>query len=187
MKKLVLIVVVALVASVSTINTSTAQGISVELDFSYNQPGGDFADIYKGGVGVAIHPRFNINGKMAVGLNVGANGFIGGDFNDVNNPSLDTEISAAGIVNVLGTVQYKLLDKKITPYGELGVGMFKSKSADTSSLDANGDPEIVDESHFGFAPKVGAMLGFLNVYAQYISAGDLKYTQFGLGFRFGKK
>jgi len=187
MKKLVLIVLVALVAGVSTSNTASAQGISVEMDFSYNQPGGDFGDIYAGGVGFALHPRFNINGKMAVGLNVGANAFVGGDYNDVNDPTLDSEISAAGIVNVLGTVQYKLLDKKITPYGEIGIGMFKSKSADTSSVDANGDFEIVDESHFGFAPKVGAMLGFLNVYAQYVTAGDLKYTQFGLGFRFGKK
>ena len=186
MKKLVLIAFVAVAVGLSTSYTTSAQGISVELDFSYNQPGGDFGDIYAGGVGVSLHPRFNINGKMAVGLNVGANGFVGGDIENANDPNLDTEISAAGVINVLGTVQYKLLDKKITPYGELGLGMFKMRQGDVSA-DTGGDIELEDKSYFGFAPKVGAMVGFLNVYAQYVAAGDLKYTQFGLGFRFGKK
>lgn len=185
MKKLVLIVLVALVAGAAT-STASAQGISVELDFSYNQPGGDFSDIYAGGVGVSLHPRFNINGKMAVGLNIGANGFVGGDIENASDPSLDTEISAAGVVNVLGTFQYKLLDKKITPYGEMGIGMFKMRQGDVSA-DTGGDIQLEDKSYFGFAPKVGAMVGFLNVYAQYVAAGDLQYTQFGLGFRFGKK
>lgn len=186
MRKLTFSFVVALAVVFATTQTSTAQGISVELDFSYNSPSGDFADVYSGGVGISIHPRYKLTDKMAVGLNVGGNAFLGGDFQDANNPSLDTEISAAAVVNVLGTVQYKLLDKKITPYGEMGIGMFKMRQGDVSS-GTGGNIALEDKSYFGFAPKVGAMLGFINVYGQYVIAGDLKYTQFGLGFRFGKK
>ena len=179
-----MIAIVGLAVSL-THNTASAQGISVELDFGYNSPGGDFGDVYSGGIGIALHPRFKLTDKMAVGLNVGSNVFAGGDFSGSGGPS--SSVSAAGTLNVLGTVQYKLLDKKITPYGELGVGMFKYKAGSIDSGSAQNGGAFEDKTYMGVAPKVGAMIGFLNVHATYVLAGDLKYTQFGLGFRFGAK
>jgi hypothetical protein len=188
MKKLLLIVIVAMAVSLSTTSTSTAQGISVEFGFTGNLPQGDFGDFYDFGAGLYLHPRFKINDKMAVGLNIGGNGFVGGDYENPDNP--DASVSAAAVVNVLGSLQYKLLDKKVTPYGEIGVGMFKVRSVDVSAedvVDGDGELETKDFSYFGFAPKVGVMVGFLNLHASYVIAGDLNYMQFGLGFRFGKK
>ena len=175
-----MIAVAALAFGLSS-NTASAQGISVELDLGYNSPAGDFGDIYDGGVSVALHPRFKMNDKMAVGLSLGANAFAGGNLNGGAN----TSISAAGITTILGTVQYKLMDSKITPYGELGIGMFSGKVLTADALNSSGNTESV--SNFGFAPEVGVMIGFLNASVTYAMAGDIKYTQFGLGFRFGAK
>jgi len=180
MKKLVLLAFVAVAVGLTTSYTASAQGISVELDLGYNSPTGDFGDVYDGGVAVALHPRFKLNDKMAVGISAGVNGFVGGDYED---PSLDSEISAAGIVAVMGTFQYKLLGKKITPYGELGIGMFNGT---VLAADASGTGEE-SVSNFGFAPEVGVMIGFLNASVTYATAGDISYTQFGVGFRFGAK
>jgi hypothetical protein len=184
MKKLLLIVIVAMAVSLSTTSTSTAQGISVEFGFTGNMPSGDFADLYKFGAGFYLHPRYKVTDKLAVGLSGSFNLFAGGDIGE--DLGVDSEISAAGVVSVLGTAQYKLIDKKISPYGELGIGIFKMRQGDVSG-DASGEIELEDSSYFGFAPKVGVMVGFLNLHASYILAGDLSYTQFGLGFRFGKK
>ena len=186
MKKLVFFTITAFALGLTS-STISAQGISVELDLNYNTPGGDFADSYDGGVGVSIHPRFNINDKMAVGLSLGATAFVGGDYSDPGS-SVTSSVSAAGVVSILGTFQYKLLERKITPYGELEVGSFKytAGTVDAGTV-ITGATAFEDTSYFGFAPKIGFMAGFLNVYASYIAAGDLKYTQFGLGFRFGSK
>lgn len=174
-----MIAVAALAFSLSS-NTATAQGgFSIELDLGYNSPTGDFGDVYDGGVGIALHPRMKLNDKMAVGLSLGSNGFVGGDFGG----GASTSVSAAGILAVLGTVQYKVLDKKITPYGELGIGMFSGEVVTADAASASGEKV----SKFGFAPEVGVMIGFLNASVTYALAGDISYTQFGLGFRFGAK
>ena len=174
-----MIAVAALAFGLSS-NTASAQGISVELDFGYNMPGGDFGNTYDGGIGIALHPRLKLNDKMAVGLSLGTNGFIGGDLSGGAN----TSVEAAGILTILGTAQYKLLDSKITPYGELGIGMF---SGEIFTGDPLNGATIEKVSNFGFAPEVGVMVGLLNLSVQYAMAGDIKYTQLGLGFRFGAK
>lgn len=185
MKKLIFVSMVA-VTFCLTSNPVSAQ-ISVELDFSYNSPGGDFGDIYDGGVGISIHPRFKIDDKIAVGLNVGGNAFLGGDFQDPTG-SVTASVEAASVINVLGTIQYKVLDRNIGPYAELGLGVFsfKAGTVDAGSV-VGGTIGTQDESFFGVAPKVGVMIGFFNIYGSYIAAGDLNYTQFGVGFRFGSK
>lgn len=185
MKKLVLITFAAFAFGLTS--SSVSAQVSVELDFNYNTPGGDFADSYAGGVGVSIHPRFNISDQMAVGLNVGAGAFIGGDFQDPSS-SITSEVSAAGVTSILGSFQYKFIDKRVAPYAELELGMFKytAGSVDAGTV-VSGNVAFEDTTYFGFAPKVGVMVGFLNIYAAYVAAGDLKYTQFGLGFRFGSK
>ena len=73
MKKLVLLTFAAFAFGLTSSSVS-AQGISVEIAGGGNSPGGDFADSYDLGFGVAIHPRFNISDKMAVGLNFGIDG-----------------------------------------------------------------------------------------------------------------
>ncbi|MCP4457612.1 MAG: hypothetical protein GY816_06240 [Cytophagales bacterium] len=185
MKKLVFVTIAALAFTLVS-NPISAQ-VSVELDFSYSSPGGDFADSYDGGVGIAIHPRFNIRDQMAVGLLIGVDAFVGGDYSDPANSGLTASVSAAGIVAILGTFQYKILDRKITPYGEIGVGSYKYTAGTVDATSAITGAAFEDTSYFGVAPKIGAMAGFFNIYAAYVAAGDLKYTQFGLGFRFGSK
>jgi hypothetical protein len=179
MKK-VLLIAVAVVTMGLYSNNASAQGISVELDFGYNAPSGDFGDIYDGGIGIALHPRLKLNDKMAVGLSIGSNGFIGGDLSG----GVNTSIEAAGILAVMGTVQYKLLDSKITPYGEFGIGMFNGEIITGDPLNGATAEKV---SSFGFAPEIGVMVGFLNASVTYAMAGDITYTQFGLGFRFGAK
>ncbi len=184
MKKIVFISIAAL-AFIFTSSSVFAQ-VSVELDFTYSSPGGDFADSYDGGIGIGIHPRFKINDNMAVGLYGGVEVFAGGDWEDPSS-SITSSVDAAGVLAILGTFQYKFLERKISPYAEIGIGSFKytAGTVDASSVVTGAGFE--DESYFGFAPKVGVMISFLNIYGQYVAAGDLSYTQFGLGFRFGSK
>jgi len=185
MKKLFLIALGTLVIGLSS-NSASAQGISVELDLGYNIPGGDFGDLYDGGIGVAVHPRIKLGGQMAAGLSVGVNGFAGVD--ETGGTGNAGSISAAGVTTVMGTFQYKLFDKKITPYGEIGVGLWTGEvaTADASNV-ANGGIGTESVSSVGFSPEVGVMVGFLNLSASYTIAGDFNYTQIALGFRFGAK
>ena len=188
MKKLIFVTIAAL-AAVFTSSSVSAQGISVEIAGGGNSPGGDFAELYEFGFGVAIHPRFNISDKMAVGLNLGFDGFASGDIVSGGSGGSVPDLGVAAITTILGTIQYKLLDRKISPYGEVGIGVYKYKPANLIDLSGfSGNTDIYQEtSYFGFAPKIGAMIGLLNGYIQYHAAGDLSYTQMGLGFRFGSK
>lgn len=181
MKKLTFIAVAALAFCLSSNDLSAQGGFSIELDLGYNLPGGDFSDNYDGGVGVAIHPRMKIGDQMAAGLSIGANGFAGVDSSGGTGGA--GSVSAAGVTTVMGTFQYKLFDKKVTPYAELGVGLWSGEvlTGDVASQSAE------KVSNFGFAPEVGVMIGFLNASAAYTVAGDFNYIQVGLGFRFGSK
>ena len=169
MKKLVFLSIAAL-AFMFASSSVQAQGISIELDFSYSSPGGDFADSYDGGVGVGIHPRFNISDQMAVGLFFGVDAFVGGDFTDPSS-SVTSSVDAAGVGAILGTFQYKLLDRKITPYAEIGIGSYKYTAGTVDATSVVTGAGFQDESYFGFAPKIGAMVGFLNIYASYMQLG----------------
>ena len=186
MKKLVLL---SIAASAFFFSGSSvyAQGISVELGLTGISPGGDFAYQYNIGVGVSVHPRFKLNDKMAVGINVGFDGFAA---RSDDGYSTLPDLGIASITTILGTFQYKFLERKIAPYAEIGMGMYNYKPKNLVDLvlfpDALG-AVYEEDSYFGFAPKVGVMVSFLNIYAAYHAAGDLQYTQFGLGFRFGSK
>ena len=173
-------------AFVVCMHTTSGQGISVELDLGYNVPGGDFADAYDGGVGIAIHPRLKLGGNMAAGLSLGVNGFAGVD--QSGGVAGTGDVSAVGVTTVMGTFQYKLFDRNITPYAEIGVGFWNGEivSADLTNA-ATGNVPTESVSSVGFSPEIGFMLSFLNVYAAYTVAGDFNYVQAGLGFRFGSK
>lgn len=150
----------------------------VELGPSFQSPSGDFAETYDLGVGFSIEPRVVLSDKLAVGLYVGALAFAGGDLS--GNSS---DVDAAGIVPVLGTATYKLLDSKVTPYVGVGTGLYSVQAAFVDDFGNVGTTETTSE--FGFTGRAGVFLGRLNLGASYHSAGDLSFLQFGLGVRIG--
>lgn len=154
--------------------TSNAQ-FHVELGPSFQSPSGDFAEQYELGVGFSLEPRIVLSDKLAVGAYIGALAFAGGDLSGGGGT-----VDAAGIVPVLGTATFRILDSKVTPYVGGGTGLYTVKSANSEFPD-----EIVSSSEFGFMARGGIFLGRLNLGASYHLAGDLSFLQFGLGVRIG--
>ncbi len=150
----------------------------VELGPSFQSPSGDFAETYDLGVGFALEPRVVLSDKLAVGLYVGALAFAGGDLS--GNSS---DVDAAGIVPVVGTATYRILDSKVTPYAGGGMGVYSIKAATVDDFGNVQESETVSE--FGFMGRAGVFLGRFNLGASYHSAGNLSFVQFSLGARIG--
>jgi len=148
---------------------------SLEVGLNYALPQGSFGDVYQFGVGAGVLLRYNLTEQLAIGASGSANGF-GGDYQVASNPSRDVE---GVVLNISGLAQYKLFDRKVSPYGELGIGLYSIK-----------DGSINFEEYtrtFGYAPKVGVMMDLLNVSAAYHMAGEVSFLQLSLGVRIGYK
>ncbi|WP_066629531.1 outer membrane beta-barrel protein [Labilibacter marinus] len=188
MKKILLILVVAL----ATVATSFAQStdykpFKVDVGALYAIPGGEAVSA---GAGFYLEPKYNVTNNIAVGLKM--EWAIMGASSDYDNVS----ISAVGSYQLTG--DYYFSENKVRPFAGLGIGIYSLGSVETDvvSAAAGEDPFAYDfGSKFGFAPRVGLLMGHFRAALEYnvitgidtgISELDNKnYLSIKLGFEIG--
>jgi len=174
MKKLFLTIVAA-----GMLGYSAMAQFHIELGPNFNSPQGDFADQYDLGIGFYFEPKYALNENIDLGLLVGLNGFVGGDFEVLG---VTSSASALAVVAVLGTATYRFTTSSVTPYAGLGLGLYSFEGAEISVAGAV-QPKTESESKFGFAPRAGVYLGKLNLGLAYNIVSDANFLQFNLGVR----
>jgi len=186
MKKLLLIVAVALTTMTSAFSQATDyKPFKVDAGFLYAMPGGN--DAVKSGFGVYIEPKYNLTNQIAVGLKweVAAMGA-------ADQEGMSVSISAINTFQLTG--DYYFNQNKVRPFAGLGVGMYTlgSVEVDMGDVASMEDPYELG-TKLGFAPRVGLLLGHFRAALEYnIITGvdkdfsDSKnYMSLKLGFEIG--
>ncbi len=138
----------------------TAQKISVGTDFGWANALGEFSDSGSGGLNWNAHARYGINEKLSVGLEYntsllvavssnGSSGFFGASL---------WGVSAYGVKG-----WYEFLDRTVSPYAAVGLGLSQVSEPDITS----GGVTTEGASRFGFNGngELGLKLG--GVYLAY--------------------
>lgn len=180
MKKVLLIFHMLVGVILLNSNKCSGQGISVEVGYNALMAEDWLGTIYGSGQGAYLIPRINLSDKFSAGISLSL-GTLKGDLQNSQLPG--AVITEGSITNIGASLQYKILDKKISPYLELGIGSYSLKQGEVNGASA----EYEDISEFGASPKIGLMLWGANVFAAYHAGEDITYMQYGIGYRFGVK
>jgi hypothetical protein len=116
----------------------------------YAIPGGEGA---KGGVLLYLEPAYRLQDQILVGARFEFAGMVRGFEEDVNTGS--ASVSFSGSNSLFG--QYYFSNNTFRPFIGAGIGMFNVATI-AASVDNGGTPdyyEAVDETKFGFFPRVG--------------------------------
>lgn len=170
MKKIILIFSILLLLTVK----GNAQ-FHFELGVNPNVTDDEFANTYDLGAGIYLEPKIAISKAFDVGLFLGVNAFVGFGKNNNSNDDFDS----TWLLSVLPSVTYRFLNGKITPYVGLSVGKYFAEPIFIAEAAFDGG----QQSHFGYALRLGVYLGRLNLGAMYNKAGDISFWQFNLGIR----
>lgn len=156
LKKVSLFFVALACAFAVNAQDQTFKKFRVGLAGGYAVPGGSGA---KGGVLINLEPAYRLQDKILVGIRfegaVVARGF-------------SSEVGASGSASFSGSNslfgQYYLSNNTFRPYVGLGVGMFSVTTAAVTASGTSGDSYgALDESKFGFFPKIGFDLGHFSM------------------------
>ncbi|TLX71160.1 hypothetical protein E9993_21060 [Labilibacter sediminis] len=191
MKKILLILVVALATmSNSFAQSSDYKAFKVDVGGLYAIPAGEAAGA---GAGFYLEPKYNVTNNIAVGLKM--EWAVMGASSDFDNVS----ISAIGSYQLTG--DYYFTENKVRPFAGLGVGIYSLGSVDFDvEVDPFAEDFAVEESFdfgskFGFAPRVGLLMGHFRAALEYnvITGVDTGFEDFDnknylsikLGFEIG--
>ncbi len=158
-------------------------------------PTGDFADIADFGGGLYLEPKYLINDRIAVGLNIRTLGFAGGELEAVaaGTVTIDSELSAFYVVPLTVFGDYFFVDSKVSPYVGLSFGPYFIGGGDLETEVQNGlqtgsaEFDFDPQTEFGFAPRVGVYIGKFNIGLSYNIADNFNFFDFRLGFDIGAK
>jgi outer membrane protein W len=117
-------------------------------------------DAFTGGIGFYLEPKYNVSDNIAVGLKW-ETAIIGG----ADELGENVSISAIGSYSLTG--DYYFGDSGIRPFGGLGLGLYTLGSAEFSTPDGSTSLEVDYGSKFGFAPRIGVLLGHFRLAAEY--------------------
>lgn len=192
MKKILLILVVA----IATMSNTFAQGgdyraFKVDVGGLYAIPSGKAAGA---GAGFYFEPKYNVTNNIAVGLKM--EWAIMGASSDYDNIS----ISAIGSYQLTG--DYYFSENKVRPFAGLGIGIYSLGSTDVDLVTDPTSPGFGQQgasydfgSKFGFAPRVGLLMGHFRAALEYnvitgVDTGiddfdNKNYLSIKLGFEIG--
>ena len=173
MKKILLLVVVLLVMVAFNIQAQ----ISVGATIGAQMPIGTFGDGMKTGFGFNVVGKYMLKENMAVGLNLGYQGF------GVKGADEAGVSASSSMVPITGLFEYHFNGSKVKPYigADLGIYRFSVKA------EAMGFSATVSEMYFGFAPTAGILyelsdkISFLgNLKFNYVAASGDAATWLGI-------
>lgn len=177
MKKLVLLFVMALAVSSAFSQSENYKPFKVDAGFLYAIPGGDGV---KSGAGFYLEPKYNINDNIALGLKLEV--AVMGASDD-----LGTDVSITALKTYQLTGDYYFNQNRVRPFAGLGVGMYSLGSVEVGGV------EVADfGTKFGFAPRVGLLIGHFRAGLEYnvitgIESGmeSRNYISMKIGFEIG--
>lgn len=185
MKKLVFLVSMMVAGATSLLAQSTDyKAFKVDVGGEYAIPSGDGA---KAGIGFYLEPKYNITNNIAVGLKM-ETAIMAAE--SVAGASVD--ISAVNTYQFTG--DYYFSNNYVRPFGGLGVGLYSLGSATFSAIDEEGntaDLTLDYGTKFGFAPRVGVLIGHFRLGLEYnvitgLESGvDKNYMALKLGWEIG--
>ena len=157
-------------------------------------PVGDFGDAADFGFGGYLEPKYLINDNIAVGVYTGGMVFAGSDLTDLSGLGglgglATAELSAFTVVPLTVFGDYMFVNSKVTPYAGLAVGPYfiSGGEVSTSVLGQSFDLPVESSTEFGFAPRVGVLIGKFNLGAAYHIVSDANFITFRLGFDIGAR
>jgi len=185
MKKLLTLSLVLFITfSVATAQSENYKAFKVDLGVLY---GIGTAEEFSGGIGFYLEPKYNVTDNIAVGLKWETAIIGGADL-------LGESVSISAIGSYLLTGDYYFGDSGVRPFGGLGMGLYSLGSVDIDVDSGSGsvDGSIDYGTKFGFAPRVGLLLGHFRLAAEYniitgIEDGlaSKNYIALKLGFEIG--
>lgn len=188
MKKIFLsLLVLTMLFSVTNVKAQSTSYKPFKIDFSVGNaiPSGSGS---KGGVLVAIEPKYAISNEIAVGLRL--EGAFSTNSVKLSNGSI-VKGNAEATSSYLITSDYFFRKKGVRPFVGLGTGLYRVSSIKLESYKLSS--EVVnapDGTKFGFAPRVGLELGHFRAAMEYNVVGkyktvDYNYLAFKIGFFLG--
>jgi hypothetical protein len=166
MKKITTVICLLMVVALSA-NAQEFKKFRVGVGAGYAIPGGTGA---KGGVLIYLDPAYRISDQILAGARFEFAGMIRGFSDDVNTSTLD--VSFAGSNTLFG--QYYFNNNGFRPFVGVGLGLFNVTSGTVSSSNGGDTYAAVDESKFGFYPRIGFDAGHFTVSLDYNLVGASK-------------
>lgn len=176
MKKILLsAIIVIAIGTGAFAQSETYKAFKVDLGFLYGIPLG--SDVYSAGAGFYIEPKYNLTDNIAAGLRLewailGSADALGENAN----------ISALGSYLITG--DYYLNTNTIRPYVGAGLGIYNVGKVEVSDSELSAD----GGSKFGFAPRIGLLLGHLRTGLEYNLVTGIEganYLSWKFGFEIG--
>jgi len=181
MRRLILLIFAIAFFSSLFAQRAEYKAFKVDVGGLYAIPSGDGV---KAGAGFYFEPKYNITDNIAAGLRMewammGASDDLGDD------------VSISSLGSYLLTGDYYFNTKKVRPFAGLGVGLYSLGSIEFD--DEVGEGEIDMGNKFGFAPRIGLLLGHFRLGLEYnvITGVDSdvfdskNYLSFKFGFEIG--
>lgn len=174
MKKLILSAIILLAIGTGAFaQSSSYKAFKVDLGVLYGLPMGD---AYSGGIGFYLEPKYNISDAIALGLRMEWAILGAGDAYGEN-----VSISALG--SYLLTGDYYLSTNSVRPYVGAGLGLYNFGKVSV------GDVTVAEAgSKFGFAPRIGLLLGHFRTGLEYnvvTGVKDSNYLALKIGVEIG--
>lgn len=177
MKKLFLAAIIVVAMGTGAFAQSqNYKAFKVDLGFLYGMAPG--SDLYGGGAGFYFEPKYNVTDNIAAGLRIEFAVMGAAD-------ALGENVSVSALGSYLATGDYYVGTEGVRPYGGLGLGVYNVGQA---SLDNGTDVGVEAGTKFGFAPRVGILLGHFRTGLEYNLVTGIEganYLSWKLGFEIG--
>ncbi len=179
-QKLILTILMLCVFSVKTQAQNMYKPFKVDLGFLVGFPADE---LFNYGGGIYIEPKYNVHDNIAVGLRLEAAALATVDLENA-------EGEVAAVSSYLLTGDYYLGTNTLRPFVGVGGGMYSIRNA---SADANTtDFDLSAKNNFGFAPRLGLLLGHFRMALAYNVIMDAEenmpsfnYMSIKVGFEIG--
>ena len=177
MKKLILSAIIVLAIGTGAFaQSSSYKAFKVDLGFLYGLPVG--SDYYSGGVGFYLEPKYNISDNIALGLRLEWAILAAAD-------ALGENASISALSSYLLTGDYYLGSSSVRPYVGAGIGLYGTEVYEV----VNSEFRAEKANKFGFAPRVGLLLGHFRTGLEYNlvtgTEGQANYLALKIGAEIG--
>lgn len=177
MKKLVLLIVLALGVSQLAISQDKKMSIGLGLGGSSAKSKGDAETDNGFGFAFYANAMYNVNERISAGIEYNSNAAIIGDINGAS-------VEATAIRGILAKGKYRLGTGRTNFYGGLNAGVYIIQPGNITFDNANGEFDIVLEQKttFGVAPEIGAHFGSFQIATAYHFAGKYEIADFSKNY-----
>lgn len=185
MKKVTFALVLVAASFFSNAQDGTSfKPFKVDLATGYAIPSGSGS---KGGIVLALEPKYAINNNITVGLRMEA-ALTARASVDANGEAVSGDVKASG--SYLATGDYYFNTNKFRPFAGLGAGLYKLASVEFKSDQDVTEGDVKSGSKFGAAPRVGFEFGHFRTAIEYNLIGKTEklnnnYLSIKLGFFIG--